>query len=173
MARAGVIFPVKIEGEFHVRSHPLPHEKSTFDELVDDGRRLMAPPFSAGTRLEGRITAFKEHVEPFPGGGQAFIGKSADAPVAVDTDAVTHGATKKLVDGNAVVFPSDIPERLVNAGYGGHEDGAASEEGRPVHVLPVVLDAQRILADQVVSEFPYRAFHALGLSFEGSFTPAR
>ena len=49
------------------------------------------------------------------------------------------------------MFAFDVPQRDVDGGDGAH-DGGASEGGHAVEVLPVVFDAQGVLADEVVFE---------------------
>ena len=50
----------------------------------------------------------------------------------------------------------DVPQRLVDAGDGAGEHRPAAVEAALGQHLPVVLDAQRVLADQVLGEHPRR-----------------
>src|SRR5918912_58473 len=61
---------------------------------------------------------------------------------------------EELVDGGAEVLAGDVPEGDVDGAEGAH-DGGAAEVGGAVEVLPVVLDAERVLADQVAAEFAH------------------
>jgi hypothetical protein len=89
----------------------------------------------------------------------------------VDPDPVAGGAAEQLVDGCVEVLAGDVPQRLVHAGERGHEDRAAPEEGRAVDVLPVVLDAERVLADQVVADLGDRGHPRAGLALERGLAP--
>ena len=71
--------------------------------------------------------------------------------VVVDPRPVPGLAAHELVHGHAEVLSGDVPEGDVEGADRAH-DGGAAKVAEPVHVLPVVLDAQRVLADQVASE---------------------
>jgi hypothetical protein len=56
------------------------------------------------------------------------------------------------VDGCAPDLAGDVPERLVDAGDGAAQDRSAPIEAALGQDLPVILDAQRIGAGEVVEE---------------------
>ncbi len=71
--------------------------------------------------------------------------------VVVDAGLVARLAAHQLVARHAEVLPGDVPERDVDRAKRAH-DRRAPEVGPAVHVVPVVLDPQRILPDQVALE---------------------
>src|SRR5207302_4075976 len=72
--------------------------------------------------------------------------------VVVDACLVARFAAEQRVDGHAEVLAGDVPQGDVDSAQRAHDRRAAEVRGS-VQVLPVVLDTQRILADQVVREF--------------------
>ena len=52
-----------------------------------------------------------------------------------------------------MVLSRQVPQRLVKTGKSAHQHIAAAKESGAVDVLPVVLYAQRVLADQVITQF--------------------
>ena len=77
-----------------------------------------------------------------------LLGRVAE-DVVVDARLVAHLAAQQLVDRHAEVLAGDVPERDVDRAERAHDPGAA-KVARAVHVLPVVLDPQRVFAHQVV-----------------------
>lgn len=71
--------------------------------------------------------------------------------VAVDAGFGATGAAEQLVDGHAERLALDVPEGDVDGGDGG-VDGLALEVAEPVHHVPVVLDIEGPLADQILGE---------------------
>src|ERR1051326_2761372 len=71
--------------------------------------------------------------------------------VVVHARLVAGFAAEQRVDGDGEVLASDVPQGDVDRAQRTH-DGCAAEVGGSVQVLPVVLDAQRILTDEVVGE---------------------
>ena len=136
--------------------------------------RLVGAPLARGPALEGGVAALgAEHVQALPGPLQALLaGRIPDAPVGVDAQPVAHVAAQQRVDGHAIVLARDVPERLVDARERRHQHVAAAEKGGAVDVLPVVLDAQRVLADQVLGELLHGSPGALGLALQRGLAPA-
>ena len=66
----------------------------------------------------------------------------------VAADPLARLAAEQRVDGLAAVLAGDVPERDVDRAERA-ADGRAHEMGVPVEVLPVVLDPEGVLADQV------------------------
>ena len=80
---------------------------------------------------------------------QLLFGLAKD--VVVDPRLVADLASQQLVAGHAEVLAGDVPERDVDGAQRAHDRRAAKV--RPaVQVVPVMLDAQRILPDQVALE---------------------
>ena len=101
-----------------------------------------------------------------------LFGRIADAPVGVDADAIAHRAAEQSVDGNTMMFAGNVPQCLVDARQCRHEHVATAEKGGAVDVLPVVLDAQRIFADEVLADLVDGRRRAVRAAFEGRFPPA-
>ena len=109
----------------------------------------------------GEVAAVVEEGGEVPDGGEAacagvgtagdqlFLGFAED--VIVDASFVAHFAAEKLVGGHAEVLAGDVPEGDIDGAERAH-DGGAAEVAPTVEVLPVVLDAQGILTDQVALE---------------------
>jgi hypothetical protein len=72
--------------------------------------------------------------------------------VVVDARFVARLAAQQGIHGHAEVFAGDVPERNVDRAEGAH-DGRPTEMRRAIQVLPVVLDTQWILTDQIHGEF--------------------
>ncbi len=102
----------------------------------------------------------------------AELGGFVAADPGVDPDAVAHGAAQQGVHGGAVGLPCDVPQRLVEAGDGAGEDRAAPVEAALGHDLPVVLDAQRVLADQEFGQDVDGGPDDFGAPFDNRFAPA-
>src|SRR5690606_11477076 len=65
-----------------------------------------------------------------------------------DHHLVARAAAEQLVERHAGDLGLDVPQRHVDGGDGGHGDGAAAPVGALVEVLPDVLGAERVLADE-------------------------
>ena len=70
------------------------------------------------------------------------------------------------------MFAGDIPQCNVDGADGAHDGGAAKVAGA-VHVLPVVLDAEWVLTNQVASELTDNALGALQIAPRTCLTQAR
>ena len=84
----------------------------------------------------------------------------------------SRGAAEQYVDRHVVVFASNVPQCLVETGKCRHQHIAAAKEGRAIDVLPMVFNAQRVFADEIVGKLFDRGDGALGLVFERGFAPA-
>ena len=123
----------------------------------------IASPHLGGVRLEVRLVArLVEERRQVPDGREALAPSPRCTPapsssvvspedVVVDPRLVAGLAAEQLVDRHAEVLARDVPERDVDGAERAH-DRRAAEVARAVQVLPVVLDPQRVLADQVVRE---------------------
>src|SRR5438105_4235522 len=87
----------------------------------------------------GSLTAFDQLVD------------GARQDVVVDARFVPRLATQERIHRDAKVLASDVPERNIDGAEGAH-DRRAAEMHRAIEVLPVVLDPQRILTDEVQRE---------------------
>src|SRR5713101_1242437 len=98
--------------------------------------------------------------------------QTAAAQVVIKTKSVAYRSAQKLAHRLAQFFTFDIPERLIDAADGGHIRDTAAPEVLPVHGLPEVLDAPRVLPDYQHGNVLNCAHDALGFPFERGFTPA-
>jgi hypothetical protein len=71
-----------------------------------------------------------------------------------------------------VVLAGDVPQRLVDAGDGAHQDRPAPVEAGPAHDLPVVLDLAGVLTNQVVRQFVHGGGDGGGPPFHHRLAPA-
>lgn len=94
------------------------------------------------------------------------------ADPGVHPQPVADGAAEELVHGYVVCLAGDVPQGLVDAGDGAGEDGAAAVEAALGEHLPVVLDAQRVLADEQVGEFVHGGADRLGSALDHRFAPS-
>ena len=69
----------------------------------------------------------------------------------VEPHAVTHAASEELPDGDVERAALDVPERDVDGADGAGED-AAAERAHPVEDLADVLDPERVLAQEILTE---------------------
>src|SRR5262245_27769141 len=60
------------------------------------------------------------------------------------------------MNGRLEMLAGNVPERNVDGADRGH-DGRAAEMRPAIHILPVVLDAQRVAPKEIVLETGYRA----------------
>ena len=77
--------------------------------------------------------------------------KAAARHVGVHPHRVPAFAAQKLVDRHPVEFARNVPQRDVDGAQRPHHSGSPEMEAA-VHILPVMLDAQRVLADQILPE---------------------
>ncbi len=163
---------VEIEGQFDARPDQFAHLSGAGDEFVDPLRRLVRAPRARRAGLEGVEAPRPAQVgEPLLRRLARRASRLADAPVGVDAHAIARRAAEELVDRHPVVFPGDVPQRVIDPGEGAHEHVAAPEEGRAVDVLPVVLDSQWIFAEQVIGQLLDRRHRALRLPLQRRFPP--
>jgi hypothetical protein len=66
----------------------------------------------------------------------------------------------------------DVPQCLVDARDRAHVDGAAAIEAAAIHDVPVVLDQERVLADQVVLELVDSRLDGQGPALDDGLAPA-
>ena len=116
---------------FHVRS-----EKGNAAVLIQERRQV---PDGGKPLFLGLLDAFD----------QGFTGVAED--MVVDAGFIAHLTTEHLVHGNAEVLACNVPQSDVDGADAAH-DGRASEMAGAVHVLPVVLDEKRVLADEIGRE---------------------
>ncbi len=100
------------------------------------------------------------------------VGGAVAADPAVGAHAVAHQAAEQLVHRHAQHLALDVPQRLVDAGDGAHQDRPAPIEAAAVQRLPQVVDAARVLADEVVGQFVHRRFHRTRAAFDDGLAPA-
>ena len=74
--------------------------------------------------------------------------------------------------GRAVGLARDVPQGLVDAGDGAGEHRAAAVKAAPGQHLPVVLDAQRVLADQLVGQLGHGGTHGLRAALDYGLAPS-
>ena len=91
---------------------------------------------------------------------------------AVDADPVADRAAEQLVHGRAVTLAGDVPQRLVDPGDRARQDRPAPVERALGHDLPVVLDAQRVPADDHLAQLLDGGAHGLGPALAGGLAPA-
>ena len=83
--------------------------------------------------------------------------------VAVKPGLVTHFAAKQLVDRNVEELALDVPQRDVDRRHRAG-DRAAGEMIGAQHHIPVMLDRERVLADEIVAVFGDRCGGCLQLA---------
>src|SRR3546814_16792131 len=86
--------------------------------------------------------------------------------VVVGPRLVAHRAAEQFVHRRRMVLPENVPQGDVDCAQRRH-DCRAAEMGPAIHVLPVVLDEARVLADQILGEGRNRAG---GRTMEGPAT---
>ena len=100
------------------------------------------------------------------------IRRTVAADPAVGAHLVAHETAEQLVHRHAQHLALDVPQRLVDTGDGAHQDRAAAVETGAIHGLPEVIDAARVLADQVVGQLMHRRFHRARTAFDDGLAPA-
>lgn len=97
--------------------------------------------------------------------------RAVAADPAIGLHAVAHQPAQQLVYRHAQRLALDVPQRLVDTGDRAHQDGAATVETGAVHGLPQVVDARRILADDIAGQFVYGGLHRTGAAFDNRLSP--
>jgi hypothetical protein len=83
-----------------------------------------------------------------PGDGMDGVVERLAVRVRVDHDAIPRRPAEQLVDRHVERLAANIPERHVHGGNRRHRHRAAAPVGALVEVLPCVLDAPRVAADE-------------------------
>ncbi len=76
------------------------------------------------------------------------------------------------MDRHAQIAPLEVPQGLVDTGDGAHQDRPAAVETGAIQGLPEMLDAMRILADQVIGELVHRRLDGRRTAFHHRLAPA-
>ena len=90
----------------------------------------------------------------------------------INADAIAHSTAQEFVGRHTVVFSSDVPQRLIYTGQGGHQNISTAEKGRAVDMLPVVFNTERVFADKIIGKFFDSRPGTLGLTFKRGFSPS-
>ena len=77
-----------------------------------------------------------------------FFG-AVTAQILVNEHPVADVPTEELVYRDIVVASLDVPERLVDAGEGAHQHGAAAKIGALIQLPPVILGSERVLVQEM------------------------
>ncbi len=126
-------------------SYGLADRREPVDDLGGAGRGVDGLQRGGGVHLHGGESGLGLSLGQF---GRVPGHVAADP--RVNPDAVPDRAAEQLVYRRAVCLARDVPQRLVDAGDRAGQDGAAAVEAALGQYLPVVLDAQRVHADEVV-----------------------
>jgi hypothetical protein len=158
---------VEVDAEAYPRAELVVHLGELGDRGVDGARRVEHRELFGAVHLEGVEAAFHEALHVLDDGRWPI-----PADPAVDLDAVAHLAAEQLVDRHAERLALDVPERLVDAGDRTHQDRAASVEIAAVHRLPEVVDARRVLPDQLAGELLHGCLDGARAAFDDRLAPA-
>jgi hypothetical protein len=114
---------------------------------VTEGRDASAggvlDAWHAGLRADGLVA----HVDVLAHGSHG-LGDVLAVGVAVDHDAVATATAEQLVEWHAGHLGLDVPQRHVDRGNRTHGHRAAPPVGAAIEVLPDILDATRIHANE-------------------------
>ena len=94
------------------------------------------------------------------------------ADPGVDADIITAFAAHQLIDGRTEELALDVPQCLIDACDGTHQNAAAAIEARAVEEGGDVLDAGGIRADQIGGHFVDAGKHRIAVAFKDGFAPA-
>jgi hypothetical protein len=92
--------------------------------------------------------------------------------VCIDTDTVAHGSAQQLVDRHAVKLALDVPERLFDTAEGTGQNRSAAIKRAAVEDLPVAVDLERVLADQVFFHLVHGCGDRPGTALDDRFAVA-
>ena len=92
--------------------------------------------------------------------------------MGVHAQPIAHGAAEELMDRLAEVLAGDVPERLVDSRECRHHHRTTAVEGAAIEELPVVLDPERVTADEHVGHLVDRGHSAASLAFERGLAPS-
>lgn len=92
--------------------------------------------------------------------------------MGIDSGTVPGLSTEKLIDRHIEVLSSDVPESNIDGAYGAH-DGRATKVAPPVHILPMMLDAEGVLAHEVLLVLFHRLCRRLKIAPRPRLTQPR
>ena len=130
-------------------------------------RAVQHAQFFGAVHLEGVDAGFAQLAD-----GGDDITRTVAADPAVHLHLVAHPPAQQVVDRHAEGLALDVPQGLVDAGDGAHQDRAAAIKAAAVHGLPQVVDAARVLADQEWRHLVDGRFDRARAPFDHRFAPA-
>ena len=133
---------VKIHAYTDVLAHRIPYGRHIRQHRIDLGVAVDELQLLAGIHLH-RTETPRHRVSRRVGGIRRTIATNP----GIHTDALAHPATEQLADRHAERLALDVPQRLIDAGNGTHEDRPAAIEAAAIHDRPEVFDVARVLAD--------------------------
>ena len=101
---------------------------------------------------------------------EGFGGVTED--VVVDAGPVAYFSAEELMDWGVEMLAHDVPQRNVDRAQSAHYSRAA-EVRKAVHVLPVMLDTERILTDEISSVLLDRGLRSFEVSPSSRFAETR
>ena len=133
--------------KLHLLAHRFPNRRQRSDRLLlgfeGDEQSLVVERVS----LERGHSLLRIAQSVFSG----FFG-SVSVPPSIRPDAVSHHPAQQFVHRDSEGLALDIPQRHLDAAYGGQLDRTASHEEVVIERLPVLLDAAGVLADDKLAE---------------------
>src|SRR5690606_9700911 len=120
----------------HVVADRLAYRRHPLRDSRDRTGRI--DPFQLGARvhLHGPVSG----PDPLPGRAGDALG-TVPADPSVHTHPFAHRPAEKGVDRHTERSAMNIPQRLIDAGDGAHQDRPPAVEATPVQRLPYILDA--------------------------------
>ena len=144
--------PVHLEAEVDVLAHGLAHLGHAALGVIEHLGVVVMEGQAAGLVQVGVEVAERGEALLLAADGvfhQLLLGLARG--VVVDPDLVPALAAQQPVDRHLVVLAGDVVQGHVDGGDGRH-DGGAPEVAVALHVLPVVLNIQRVLPHQIALE---------------------
>jgi hypothetical protein len=158
---------VQVDHHVVVQPDRLAYGGHPLDDLVGPRRRLDRPELGRPVHLDRGEAGLD--LRP---GQLGDVGRPVAADPRVHPDPVAHRAAEQGVHRPAVRLAGDVPQRLVDAGDRAGQDRAAAVEAALGEHLPVVLDAQRVSADEMVAELGDRGPYGFRPALHHRLAPA-
>ncbi len=158
---------VEVETKFNLVAEGLSDLRHGIHGAIDRTRVVDNAHLLAAVELKGVKTDAAQLVDAVD-----HLCRTVATYPAIRFDFVAHQAAHQLPDRGIQHFAFDIPQRLVDTGDSAHHDRAAAVEARAVHHLPQVVNACRILTNQVFTQLMHRRFDGARTAFDDRLAPA-
>ncbi len=161
-----------VDREVAFGSERFAHSSGALDDLVHPPRPVDWEQLRARIHLDGGEALCR--LGRRLGGNllRGAIAGTLGSDPGVDANLFADRATQEFVDRDSARLSGYVPERLVDAGDGARENGAAVVVAYRGQGLPDPLDCERILTHELVPKFADGRFHRADARLGSGLAPA-